>query len=193
MPIAATTQSVAAVVRPRTDRPCRMIAPAPRKPMPLTICAAMRDGSRRTTVFGSCERTSWNPNADTIVNSAEPSETSRCVRSPASRTRNSRSRPITEPSAAARARRPSESFQGSSGRVLAQSDVDRLLLVRRELVDARCGEVEQLVEPLPVERHPLGRRLHLDEAAVAGHDDVDIDLGIGILGVVEVEERDAVD
>ena len=48
MPIAATSHSVAAVVSPRTERPWRMIAPAPRKPMPLTICAAMRDGSCRT-------------------------------------------------------------------------------------------------------------------------------------------------
>jgi putative Mg2+ transporter-C (MgtC) family protein len=36
-PIAATSQSVAAVVSPRTDRPCRMIAPAPRNPIPVTI------------------------------------------------------------------------------------------------------------------------------------------------------------
>jgi hypothetical protein len=35
-PSAATTQSEAAVVSPRTLMPCRMIAPAPRKPMPET-------------------------------------------------------------------------------------------------------------------------------------------------------------
>ena len=46
MPIAAASQSVAAVVRPRTVRPWRMIAPAPRKPMPVTICAAIRVGSK---------------------------------------------------------------------------------------------------------------------------------------------------
>ena len=45
MPIAATIQRLAAVVRPRTDMPERMIAPAPRKPIPVTICAAMRVGS----------------------------------------------------------------------------------------------------------------------------------------------------
>src|ERR1044072_4085215 len=49
MPIAATTQSVAAVVSPRTERPCRMIAPAPRKPIPVTIWEAIRVGSARTT------------------------------------------------------------------------------------------------------------------------------------------------
>src|SRR5918912_1354220 len=47
MPIAATTHSVAAVVRPRTLSPCRMIAPAPRKPIPLTTWAART--RRRTT------------------------------------------------------------------------------------------------------------------------------------------------
>src|SRR5919199_769238 len=45
--MAATTQSVAAVVRPRTERPWRMIAPAPRKPIPVTIWAA--SASRRST------------------------------------------------------------------------------------------------------------------------------------------------
>ena len=41
------SQTLAAVVRPRTDNPWRMIAPAPRKPIPLTICAAIRVGSAR--------------------------------------------------------------------------------------------------------------------------------------------------
>ena len=46
IPTAADTQMVAAVVRPRTtSRPLKM-TPAPRKPIPLTIWAAMRDGSR---------------------------------------------------------------------------------------------------------------------------------------------------
>ena len=52
--------SVAAVVRPRTEKPWRMIAPAPRKPMPVTICAAMRVGSARTTL-PPWTRNSWNP------------------------------------------------------------------------------------------------------------------------------------
>src|SRR5215211_1239713 len=42
---AATTQSPAAVVRPRTERPWRRMAPAPRKPMPVTTWAAIRVGS----------------------------------------------------------------------------------------------------------------------------------------------------
>jgi hypothetical protein len=44
MPMAAFTQMVAAVVMPCTLSPLRMIAPAPRNPMPVTICAAMRSG-----------------------------------------------------------------------------------------------------------------------------------------------------
>jgi hypothetical protein len=40
MPIAATIHSDEAVVTPRTVTPWRMIAPAPRNPMPETICAA---------------------------------------------------------------------------------------------------------------------------------------------------------
>src|SRR5947207_2563070 len=73
MPIAATTQRVAAVVSPRTESPSRMIAPAPRNPIPVTICAAMRVGSARTTV-PPCVRNAWKPYAETIVKSAEPSD-----------------------------------------------------------------------------------------------------------------------
>src|SRR5581483_7971312 len=190
MPIAATTQSVAAVVRPRTDRPSRMIAPAPRKPIPVTICAAIREGSARTTL-PPLTRNSWKPYAETIVKSAEPSETSRCVRTPASRSRSSRSKPISAPSTHAKARRASASQPPSAGMLVARS-VDGLLLVALQLLDAGGGEVEQLVEARAVERHPLGGRLHLDEAPVAGHDDVHVHLGVRVLRVVEVEQRDVV-
>ncbi len=45
-PIPATTHIVAAVVSPSTIPPSRcMIAPAPRKPIPATIPAAIRLGS----------------------------------------------------------------------------------------------------------------------------------------------------
>ena len=45
MPIAAVSQMVAAVVRPRIA-PCRVrMMPAPRKPMPETIWEATREGS----------------------------------------------------------------------------------------------------------------------------------------------------
>ena len=47
-PMAATTQSEAAVVSPRTLIPWRMIAPAPRKPIPETTYDATRDGSTTT-------------------------------------------------------------------------------------------------------------------------------------------------
>ena len=43
------------------------------------------------------------------------------------------------------------------------------------------------------ERLPLGRPLHLDEAARAGHDDVQVDLGALVLLVGEVEEHASVD
>ena len=45
MPIAAEIQTAAAVVRPRTAMPWWMITPAPRKPAPVTTCAATRVGS----------------------------------------------------------------------------------------------------------------------------------------------------
>src|SRR3954470_1980383 len=175
MPMAATTQSVAAVVSPRIESPSRMIAPAPRKPMPVTICAAMRDGSART-MLSLPTRNSWKPYAETIVNSADPSDTSRCVRIPASRSRISRSKPMMAPSPHANVRRTSASHPSSDG-ALATRCIDSLLLMERELLDAGSSEVEQLVQARPVERNLLRGRLNLDEAPVAGHDDVDVDLG----------------
>src|SRR5438128_3700536 len=188
MPIAATTHSVAAVVSPRTERPCRMIAPAPRKPMPVTICAAMRVGSARTTLEPDSRKAS-KPYAPTIVKSAEPSATSRCVRSPASRSRSSRSTPIKPPSTAASASRSSDSSQFSVGRLLDASCSNCFFLCRRDVLDSGRRELEQLVEVCAAERRLLSGRLYLDERAVPSHDDVHVHLGLGVLGVVQVEER----
>jgi len=43
-PIAAVTHNVAAVVRPRMSAPDLKMTPAPRNPIPVTICAAIRSG-----------------------------------------------------------------------------------------------------------------------------------------------------
>src|SRR5919201_3118713 len=165
-----------------------MIAPAPRKPMPVTICAAIRAGSARTT-FEPDARNSWNPYAETIVNSAEPTETRRCVLSPASRSRSSRSRPRKPPRAAASATRSNASGQPSVGMLDASSCTNGLELLLGDLLDPAAGELEQIVELLPRERRALRGRLHLHEPSVAGDDDVHVDLRVRILLVVEVEQR----
>src|SRR5581483_5449373 len=175
MPIAATSQSVAAVVRPRTERPCRMIAPAPRKPMPVTICAAIRDGS----VCGLVK-----PYTPTSVNSAAPTQTTRCVRRPACRSRSSRSRPIAPPRTAAtksRSRTPAQPMCAARARRLGELMRDSLGLERGDLADPGGREPEQLVERLPREGVALGGRLHLDEPSVAGHDDVHVGVGARVL------------
>src|ERR671924_224197 len=192
MPIAATTQSVAAVVRPRTARPCRMIAPAPRKPIPVTICAAIRVGSARTTAAPEA-RKAWNPYAETIVKRADPSATSRCVRRPASRSRSSRSTPIRPPSMAASASRRSDSSQLSVGRLLDASCSNGFFLGRGDLVDASGGKLQQLVQMRAAERRALRRRLYLDERTLAGHHHVHVHLCLRVLGVVEIEQRLAAD
>ena len=63
----------------------------------------------------------------------------------------------------------------------------------RSAVDAVLGEREQLVEVGAGQRRALGGRLDLDQPALAGHHHVGVDLGARVLGVVEVEQRDAVD
>ena len=52
MPTEADAQMQAAVVRPRTELLVLKITPAPRNPIPLTICAAMRVGSARVRRVG---------------------------------------------------------------------------------------------------------------------------------------------
>ena len=70
---AATIWVNAAVVMPCTALPLRRIAPPPRKPIPVTICAAIR-----SAVPASC------PISDErIVKSADPSAIRMLVRSPA--------------------------------------------------------------------------------------------------------------
>src|SRR2546430_14373243 len=189
--MAATTKGVAAVATPRLESPCRMLAPAPRKPIPVAICAAIRVGSVRTRP-PPCRRKSRNPYAEAIVKRAEPSETSMCVRKPASRSRNSRSRPTAPPSAAARARRSSASSHESDG-TLDASSIEGLLLGLADLLDPGRSQVEKLLELGPVERRAFGRRLHLDEPARTGHDHVQVDLGARVFLVVEVEQPLAAD
>src|SRR3954471_5146573 len=171
MPIPATSQSVAAVVRPRTDNPWRMMAPAPRKPIPLTICAAIRVGSVRTST-PPLVTNSLNPYAETSVKSADPTQTTRCVRNPACRSRSSRSRPMAPPSAAATKRRSSPSAQpivAAPTTALRELTRDRLCLQRRDLADPGGRELEQLVERLARERVALGGRLKFEQAGGARH------------------------
>src|SRR5437764_12621155 len=185
--MAAVIHKVAAVVRPRTERPWRMIAPAPRKPIPLTICAAILVGS-------TLPSKPLNPYAETSVKRAAPTETTRCVRSPACRSRSSRSSPIAPPSAAATNKRSSTSGQPMvcvTTIALRKLKRNRLRLERCDLADPGRGQPEQLVQGFPRERVALGRGLHLDEAPVAGHHDVHVGVGARVPAVVEVEQRRA--
>ena len=62
-----------------------------------------------------------------------------------------------------------------------------------QALEAGRREVHQPVHRGPVERLALGRALDLDERARVGADDVEVDVGAGVLAVVEVEQRLAVD
>src|SRR5215210_6692500 len=151
-----------------------MIAPAPRKPTPVTICAAMRVGSKTIpSLLEKCQ--SVQPYADTSVNSAEPSETSRWVRNPASRSRSSRSTPINPPSSAASASRRSDSSQLRVGSWLDASCSNSFLLDHSQLFDPGGRKFKQVVEASSAERRLLRGGLYLDERTVAGHDHVHVD------------------
>lgn len=55
IPIPAVTHIRAAVVKPETPYLERKIVPAPRKPIPGIICAAIREGSPILKVFNDCQ------------------------------------------------------------------------------------------------------------------------------------------
>ncbi len=95
IPMDAETQMIAAVVAPLTRRrPCRM-TPAPRKPIPVTICAATRPESPVVLVKAN----------ESIVKTAAPRQTRAIVRMPAGFSRRCRSPPMSMPHAmAAKAR-----------------------------------------------------------------------------------------
>src|SRR5579862_1288956 len=113
------------------------------------------------------------------VSSGQPSATSGSIVQPGRSRSNSRALwALREASVACRS---GEGNGGGLGLALADGG------------NARLGEGEQLVERLARERVALRGRLHLDEPAVAGHDDVHVRVRVRVLGVVEVEERDAVD
>src|ERR1019366_1492769 len=62
-------------------------------------------------------------------------------------------------------------------------------LKRRDLLKALLGEPEKLVQLPLAEGRFLARALDLDEAALAGHHDVEVHLSVLVLDVGEVEER----
>src|SRR5262245_15969121 len=111
--MAAATQRPAAVVSPCTAPRDWMMVPAPRKPMPETICAAMRPGSQALLPAAKVAPT-W---IETWVSRAEPTAISMWVRRPAHLPLHSR----CAPTAPAR----------SAERPIFKATVARSLLIRR--------------------------------------------------------------
>ena len=118
-----------------------MIAPAPRKPIPVTICAAIRVGSTGEPAATN----SAKPYAETSVKSAEPSETSEVRAEPGLAV----AQLALEPDRGAepgRDREPREHLPVGARDASAARSIDRLLLQQGELLDPGRGEVEQGVE-----------------------------------------------
>ena len=91
----------AAVVNPLIPLEVFKIAPAPKKPIPLTTCAAIRPGSALFTIpFGIVEII-IGMEMDTIINIQDPTVTKIWVRNPAERFLRSRSAPIIPPNSIA--------------------------------------------------------------------------------------------
>ena len=67
------------------------------------------------------------------------------------------------------------------------------LLGGEDLLESDFGEVEELVELGSGVAAAFGGGLGFDEAAVGGHDDIHVDVGLGIFFVAEVEQGASVD
>ena len=68
-----------------------------------------------------------------------------------------------------------------------------LALELDELGDTLVAQVEQGVETLAVEGRLLAGTLELDHLTGIGGDEVHVDLGVAVLGIIEVEQGVAVD
>src|SRR6267154_3301637 len=97
--MAATTQIVAALVRPTTAPRAWRIVPAPMKPTPVTICAATRVVS---VPGGIAPVLPVSIASDRCVYSTDPMQIRMLVLSPAGLPPSSRSSPIAPPSSVAR-------------------------------------------------------------------------------------------
>src|SRR5438445_28506 len=130
----------------------------------------MRVGSVRTSA-PPLTRKSWKPYAETIVKSADPTPTSRCVRRPASRSRSSRSIPTAPPSTAARNSRSRASSHGNDGiAALSKRSLEHGVLQIRDAHDARRAQ-RAADQPLDLDGPPLllaARRLALGALARRG-------------------------
>jgi hypothetical protein len=63
--------------------------------------------------------------------------------------------------------------------------------MKNELADAFFGKLQKGIELRLRERRVFRRRLDFDDAAVAGENEIRIDLGFRILNVFEIQDRHA--
>src|SRR5579862_2162772 len=87
--------------------------------------------------------------------------------------------------------RNSRSLPGLALAITSRSSGAGGLLRFMQPRDALGGKVQELIELVAAERMTLGGSLHLDEPAARIHHDVHVGLGVGILGVIEIEDRDS--
>src|SRR5919197_4891839 len=151
--MAATTQIVAALVRPTTaPRACRIV-PAPMKPTPVTICAATRVVSIPAGIVPFGAR---NIAIERCVYSTDPMQIRILVRSPAGLPPSSRSSPIAPPRSVAR---PICSMRSSRKISIARENTS-LMEKPHPVADLGHGALRELARALgaitELRRHTFG-------------------------------------
>src|SRR5919198_808740 len=165
MPIAATTQIVAALVNPTTaPRACKIV-PAPIKPTPVTICAATRVVS---VPGGMAPPLPLSIARDRCVYSTDPMQMRILVLRPAGLPPSSRSRPIAPPSTVARPTWSMRSKRKISTTRLSISPISVLSSLEKAHAIAHLGDhaARQRARPAGSRAQPLE---HAGRFAPQGH------------------------
>src|SRR5580658_4167158 len=85
----------------------------------------------------------------------------------------------------------SRSFPGLAVAITRLLSAAGALLCFMQPRNALRGEVQQSIELMAAKRVPLGGTLYLDEGAARVHHHIHVRLGVRVLGIIEVENRDA--
>src|SRR5206468_5455583 len=73
------------------------------------------------------------------------------------------------------------------------STMEYLLLYLNQLANAAAAKLQKLVQSANAERKPLGCSLNLDKRISVGHDNIEINVGRRILGIIQVQHGNSID
>src|SRR5213080_2203558 len=83
--------------------------------------------------------------------------------------------------------------RGGGLRPSLTSTMENLLLHLNQLANAAAAKLQKLVQSASAEGKPLGCSLNLNKLVSVGHDNIEINVGRRILGVIQVQHGNSID